>query len=66
MPDPLLLPDVLERIFHKALSEGDAKGVDASLRLMAVRDPQRAERLLNALRTAVDVATTALREPTDA
>jgi hypothetical protein len=47
--------DDLERVFHKALSEGDARGVEAALTLMAPKDPRRAQRLYDNLSTALDL-----------
>jgi uridine phosphorylase len=49
-------PDQLEQVFHAALKEGDARGVGAALRLMAVQDPGRAQRLADALDTALKIA----------
>lgn len=46
-----------EEIFHAALSKGDAKGVEAALILLAVRDPHRAQVLLNSVRAALIIAT---------
>ena len=54
-PDPFRDPDVLERIFHAALTAGDAKGVDAALRLLAATDPRRARRLYDGLETALEI-----------
>lgn len=48
--------DTCERIFYAALKAGDAKGVEAALRVMAPQDPRRAQRLLDSLRDAVDIA----------
>jgi hypothetical protein len=50
-----LTADTLEEIFHAALGKGDAKGVEAALTLMAIKDPHRAQRLLDGLREAVEV-----------
>lgn len=49
-------PDVLEAVFHKALSEGDVKGVEAALTVMAGRDPARMVRLADQLRAALTIA----------
>jgi hypothetical protein len=51
--DPLRDPDTLERIFHAAVRDSDVEGVGAALRLLAVVDPRRAERLHGALRYAL-------------
>jgi hypothetical protein len=48
-------PDTLERIFHAALSAGDAEGVDAALRLLLACDAPRAIRLFDDLRAALAV-----------
>ncbi len=49
-------PDVLERIFHAALAAGDARGVEAALMVMAPIDPHRAERLFEATKGALALA----------
>ena len=54
--------DELETLFHECLKRGDAKGVEAALTLMASTDPRRAQRLYDALETAVGIA----RSATDA
>lgn len=46
----------LEDVFFAAVRAGDAKGVDAALRLLAVEDPRRAEQLVDQLRLALDIA----------
>lgn len=56
---PLPDADELERLFHAALAAGDTQGVDVALRLLAGRDPHRAERLLKLTRTATAVVTAA-------
>ncbi len=56
VPD-LSNPDVLEALFYAALKAGDARGVEAALMVMAPIDPHRAERLLNAVKAGVAVAT---------
>ena len=48
--------DALECVFHKALSEGDARGVEAALTLMASKDPRRAQRLYDDLKLALRLA----------
>ena len=50
-----LSADDVERLFHAALSDGDPRGVEAALRLMAVKDPHRARQLLDATRTALAI-----------
>lgn len=45
--------DQLEEIFHAALSEGDAKGVEAALTVMCGVDPHRAVKLYNDLKEAL-------------
>lgn len=47
-----------EQFFHAALSAGDARGVEAALKLLAVRDPHRAQHLLDATRLALRLAKT--------
>lgn len=49
-------PDELERVFRAAVGRGDAVGVEAALRLLALRDPHRAQRLLDALDGALTIA----------
>jgi hypothetical protein len=49
-------PVVLERIFHKALEDGDAKGIHAVVRLMAFCDPHRAQELLDAVNLGLHMA----------
>lgn len=39
-----------ERIFHAALAAGDARGVEAALTVLAVRDPHRAQLLYDTTR----------------
>lgn len=51
--------DQCERIFRAALSAGDMVGVEAALRVLAVRDPHRAERLMDLTRMALIVADSA-------
>ena len=46
-------PDVCERVFHAALDTGDMKGVEITLRLLAVRDPERAQRLIDSCHIAL-------------
>lgn len=47
--------DQLEEIFHEVLKRGDAKGVEATLTMLAVKDPHRAQRLLDLTRAALVV-----------
>lgn len=57
MADPTV--NDLERIFHEALGCGDVHGVESALTLLAVRDPRRAQTLMDraqvALRIAIDL-----------
>jgi membrane-bound lytic murein transglycosylase B len=39
-----------------ALRAGDAKGVEAALKALAVQDPSRAQMLLDLLKTALHIA----------
>jgi hypothetical protein len=45
-----------ERIFHAALTAGDARGAEAALLLLAVRDPGRAQALLDVTRFTLAAA----------
>jgi hypothetical protein len=58
MPDGRRLPSPgdLEIVFHMALRAGDAKGVEAALKVLAVQDPARAQMLFDLLKTAVHIA----------
>jgi len=47
--------DDCERIFHAALGQGDIAGVEAALRILAVKDPYRAERLMDLTRVALAI-----------
>lgn len=58
----LLSPDDCERIFHAALSAGDARGVEAALTVMAAVDPHRAGHLLELTRLALYMADRAAKE----
>jgi hypothetical protein len=49
--------DQCETVFHNAVKAGDAKAVDAVLRLLAVRDPHRAKYLYDCLDVALSLAT---------
>jgi hypothetical protein len=51
-----LTADDVERIFHASLERGDMRGVEASLRLLAVKDPHRAQDLMDLCRMALIVA----------
>lgn len=53
MTDQLPSPDVLEEIVHRALKDGDAKGVHAALLLMAGQDPHRAESILDTIKVGL-------------
>lgn len=48
--------DKCEQIFYAVLSAGDARGMEAALKVMAVQDPNRAQALLNDLRLALAIA----------
>jgi DNA-binding SARP family transcriptional activator len=52
-----LTPDVLERIVAAALSKGDMEAVEHAMRLLAVRDPHRADVVLETMKLGL-----ALRE----
>jgi hypothetical protein len=49
-------PDQLEEIFHAALGAGDIRGVECALTVLAVRDPHRAQRLMDLTRMVLIVA----------
>lgn len=49
-------PETLEKMFHASVSQGDARGVDASLRLLAACAPRRAVELYDSLELALAVA----------
>jgi hypothetical protein len=51
-----LTADDCEQMFHASLRNGDTRGVDAALRLLAVRDPHRAQDLLDLTRMALTIA----------
>jgi hypothetical protein len=55
-----------EDLFNAALAEGDARGVEAALTLLAVRDPHRAQVLLNSVRLALAVTRSGREEGTAA
>jgi hypothetical protein len=46
---------VLEEILLRSLKDGDAKGVDASLKLIAVQDPHRAGILLDTIKVGLAI-----------
>jgi hypothetical protein len=48
--------DDCERIFHAALGEGDTRGVEAALHILAVQDPHRAQYLMDLTRAALVIA----------
>ncbi len=45
-----------ERIFHATLKAGDPQGVHAALTLLAVRDPHRAQELLDIVNLGLEMA----------
>lgn len=53
---PELTPDVLVQMFHAALAAGDVRGVEAALKVLAVRDPHRAQELHDALELGLEIA----------
>lgn len=55
-PQRPLTADDCEQIFHACLSAGDIEGVGVALRAVAVRDPHRAQHLLDATRLALTIA----------
>lgn len=67
--DRIFDADTCERIFHAALGDGDTTGVEAALVLLAVRDPYRAQQLMDSTRLALDLLdstpTTTRRSPDD-
>jgi hypothetical protein len=48
--------DQCEQIFHAALAKGDTEGVEAALVGLALRDPHRAQDLLDITRVCLKVA----------
>jgi hypothetical protein len=44
-------------LVHSAIGAGDAKGVDAAMRLLTTKDPRRAQVLFNDIRAALDIVT---------
>jgi hypothetical protein len=48
--------DDWEQVFHATLERGDIQGVEAALRVLAIKDPHRAERLMDLTRMALVVA----------
>lgn len=48
--------EVLETILQRSIEIHDMQGVDASLKLIAVQDPQRAQTLLNAITTGIAIS----------
>lgn len=48
--------DALTTVFHAAVAAGDARGVDASLRCIAVQDPATARALYDSLDLALMLA----------
>ncbi len=51
-----LTADDCEYMFHKELEKGDMRGVEATLRLLVVKDPHRAQRLIDLTQMALIVA----------
>lgn len=49
-------PEVLENIIHAALKAGDIEGVGHALRIMAVRDPHRAQQLIDTMKLGIVLA----------
>jgi hypothetical protein len=47
--------DDWEHVFHAALERGDIQGVEAALRVLAIKDPHRAQELMDLLRMALVV-----------
>lgn len=47
---------VLETILAKSIEERDWKGVDASMRLIAVQDPRRAQILLDTMKVGIAIS----------
>jgi hypothetical protein len=45
-----------EQIFLAAVEQGDARGVDASLRILCIHDPHRAGELFETLRLGLKLA----------
>lgn len=56
MTGQLPSPDVLEEIVHRALQTGDMQGVVHAIRLMAVQDPHRAQRILDTLELGISIS----------
>lgn len=46
----------LTEVLHLSIKAGDARGVDAALRLIAVQDPALAQTLLDTLQLALLIA----------
>lgn len=51
-----LSADQLELVYYETIRRADWKGWEAALGLLALKDPGRAERLLNTTKTVVAVA----------
>ena|SRR6266480_7048085 len=51
-----LSADDCETLVHACLKDGDAKGVDAALRLLTTKDPRRAQTLFDTIRLGLDIA----------
>lgn len=55
MPNPQLpTADECERIFRAALGQGDMRGVEAALLILAVQDPRRADTLMKDVKAVLD------------
>jgi len=46
---------VLEEILHRALKDGDARGIEAALKLIAVQDPRRAGILMDTIKVGLAI-----------
>jgi hypothetical protein len=53
---PEFTADDCVAVFHAALWAGDTIGMEAALTLLAVRDPHRAQTLLDMTRLALELA----------
>lgn len=51
--DDGLTPDVLEAIIHKAIADRDFESVGDALKLLAVRDPKRADEVYTVLKAGI-------------
>lgn len=56
-PEPTAwTPEEIEVVLRHALGKGDIDGVDACLRLLATRDPERAALLVETMRVGIAIA----------